>query len=231
MRKQEIVRQEQERKNYLEHQRKMRYDNEPKELAPEDTKWTAVAPGKWLRYEQFKSDADLPMIVDLFTRSLSEPYTVFTYQFFIHTWPDLCIMCFGLQQDKKPDDSARGDFIGCVVSKVSRKRVTYDLRGYVAMLAVEPSFRGHRIGSHLVVKSVDLMKAKGCLTVGLETPITNDRALTLYTSLGFVKTKYLERYYMDGSNAIRLKLWLQPPQTVEQEEEGAATAQEAVASE
>lgn len=54
------------------------------------------------------------------------------------------------------------------------------------------------------------MKAKGCDEVYLETPTNNERALSLYLSLGFVKTKFLPRYYLDHTDAVRLKLWLKP---------------------
>jgi len=54
------------------------------------------------------------------------------------------------------------------------------------------------------------MRKKKCEVVVLETPITNVAALKLYTSLGFCKTKYLTRYYLDGCDAVRLKLWLKP---------------------
>lgn len=42
----------------------------------------------------------------------------------------------------------------------------------------------------------------------LETEITNTGALALYQNLGFVKDKRLYRYYMNGVDAFRLKLFL-----------------------
>merc|ERR1719456_73756 len=55
------------------------------------------------------------------------------------------------------------------------------------------------------------MKKKGVEEVALETPTSNTGALHLYTSLGFAKTKFLHRYYLDGQDAVRLKLWLRSP--------------------
>ncbi len=43
------------------------YENKPVPLREEDTKWTQVASGKWIRYEQFKYIDDMPQIIDLFT--------------------------------------------------------------------------------------------------------------------------------------------------------------------
>jgi len=44
--------------------------------------------------------------------------------------------------------------------------------------------------------------------VVLETEITNQAALRLYENLGFVRDKRLFRYYLNGVDALRLKLWL-----------------------
>lgn len=44
--------------------------------------------------------------------------------------------------------------------------------------------------------------------VVLETEITNKSALNLYENLGFVRDKRLFRYYLNGVDALRLKLWL-----------------------
>lgn len=46
------------------------------------------------------------------------------------------------------------------------------------------------------------------IKVVLETEITNTNALKLYENLGFVRDKRLFRYYLNGVEAFRLKLWL-----------------------
>lgn len=46
------------------------------------------------------------------------------------------------------------------------------------------------------------------IQVVLETEITNQAALHLYENLGFVRDKRLFRYYLNGVDALRLKLWL-----------------------
>lgn len=46
------------------------------------------------------------------------------------------------------------------------------------------------------------------LQIVLETEITNESALKLYENLGFVRDKRLFRYYLNGVDALRLKLWL-----------------------
>lgn len=172
--------------------------------------WAEVAPNRYVRFQQFdKSNERMQDIVALYEAELSEPYSSFTYQFFVFGWADLCLLAYGVESSTgAPDASVAGEFIGAVVSRISRKAPHQPLRGYIAMLAVKPSFRGARIGSRLVEATVDLMRIKGGDEVGLETPTSNARALKLYTDLGFAKTKFLPSYYLDGSDAYRLKLYL-----------------------
>ncbi|CCW65547.1 unnamed protein product [Phytomonas sp. EM1] len=189
------------------------YVNVPIPLKAEQQRWQEVAPGRYVRYESFNresndSDEVMNFIVDLFTAELSEPYSSFTYQYFVFGWPDLCIMAYGLQSDTPPEDSEKGEKVGAIVSRVVREGPGEPLSGYVAMFAVVPRFRGFRLGRRLIELTVELMRAKGCDEVYLETPVTNERAFSLYTSLGFVKTAFLPRYYLDYSDAVRLKLWL-----------------------
>ncbi len=44
--------------------------------------------------------------------------------------------------------------------------------------------------------------------VVLEAEYTNTGAMRLYENLGFVRDKRLPKYYLNGSDAYRLKLWL-----------------------
>ena len=53
------------------------------------------------------------------------------------------------------------------------------------------------------------------MQVVLETELTNAASLSLYEKLGFSRSKLLKRYYMNGNDAFRLKLWLTPPAEVD----------------
>ena len=43
----------------------------------------------------------------------------------------------------------------------------------------------------------------------LETEMANNGAIWLYENLGFVRDERLVKYYLNGGDAYRLKLWLQ----------------------
>lgn len=42
--------------------------------------------------ESFKDETQMPEIMRMITNDLSEPYSIYTYRYFIHNWPDLCLL-------------------------------------------------------------------------------------------------------------------------------------------
>lgn len=63
------------------------------------------------------------------------------------------------------------------------------------------------LGTHLVKILLESMIHEGVSLVSLETEASNIRALQLYAKFGFVRERRLPRYYLNGSDAFRLKLW------------------------
>ena len=100
-----------------------------------------------------------------------------------------------------------------IVCKLEKHRAL-TMRGYIAMLAVHKGFRKRGIGSALVVSAIEAIAHAGGDEVVLETELTNKGALRLYEHLGFVRHKRLTKYYLNGVDAFRLKLWLRPPPKV-----------------
>lgn len=43
-------------------------------------------------FETFSDEKDLEPIIKLVERDLSEPYSIYTYRFFIYDYPKMCIM-------------------------------------------------------------------------------------------------------------------------------------------
>lgn len=149
-----------------------------------------------VHYLVYQSEVEMPDIMRLIQKDLSEPYSIYTYRYFIHNWPHLCFMA-------RVGDSC----VGAIVCKLDFHKKLVK-RGYIAMLAVDSSHRKRKIGSTLVKKAIQAMIAEEADEVVLETEITNKPALRLYENLGFVRDKRLFRYYLNGVDALRLKLWL-----------------------
>jgi peptide alpha-N-acetyltransferase len=149
-------------------------------------------------YRQYRGEEDLPHVMRLIDAELSEPYSIFTYRYFLHQWPSLCIFACG-------ED---GSLVGTIVAKVEPHKCSGAVRGYIAMLVVIKSFRGAGIGTQLVRRAIDGMRAQGAQEVVLEAETHNAGALAMYEGLGFIRDKRLERYYLSGTDAFRLKLLL-----------------------
>ncbi|TNN64076.1 N-alpha-acetyltransferase 30 [Liparis tanakae] len=143
--------------------------------------------GHGIRYVRYESELQMPWIMRLITKDLSEPYSIYTYRYFIHNWPQLCFLAMVEQE-----------CVGAIVCKLDMHKKMFR-RGYIAMLAVDSKHRRKSI----VNNGNDPFDR-----VVLETEITNKSALKLYENLGFVRDKRLFRYYLNGVDALRLKLWL-----------------------
>ncbi|KAK7376832.1 hypothetical protein VNO80_02249 [Phaseolus coccineus] len=98
----------------------------------------------------------------------------------------------------------KGKCVGTVVCKMGEHRNTF--RGYIAMLVVIKPYRGRGIATELVTRSIKVMMESGCEEVTLEAEVTNKGALALYGRLGFIRSKRLFHYYLNGVDAFRLKL-------------------------
>ncbi|XP_048341926.1 N-alpha-acetyltransferase 30 [Sphaerodactylus townsendi] len=149
-----------------------------------------------IRYVRYESELQMPDIMRLITKDLSEPYSIYTYRYFIHNWPQLCFLAM-----------VGDECVGAIVCKLDMHKKMFR-RGYIAMLAVDSKYRRKGIGTNLVKKAIYAMVEGDCDEVVLETEITNKSALKLYENLGFVRDKRLFRYYLNGVDALRLKLWL-----------------------
>ncbi|KAL4854900.1 N-alpha-acetyltransferase MAK3 [Chlorella vulgaris] len=166
-------------------------------------------------YRQYKDEDDLPLVMSLIDNELSEPYSIFTYRYFLHSWPHLCFLVFKGEQ-----------CFGTVVAKMDVHRGKA-LRGYIAMLTVDKAFRYLGVGSELVQRTIAAMVEGGCEEVALEAEVTNGGALRLYQKLGFIRDKRLRKYYLSGSDAYRLKLLLPAaPERQRQELEAAQQLQQ-----
>eukprot|EP01147_Barroeca_monosierra_P007278 gene7278-9709_t len=144
----------------------------------------------------YNDENDLPPIQELMSKHLSEPYSIYTYRYFLVTWADLSHVAV-----------IDGQIVGAIICRLAPHK-RGPLRGYIGMLAVSEKHRRKGIGSRLVESSVEAMKEAGADEVALEAEVTNMAALKIYEGLGFLRDKLLHRYYLSGVSAWRLKLWL-----------------------
>ncbi len=87
-----------------------------------------------VRYEVYKCELQMPDIMKLMKTALSEPYSIYTYRYFIHNWPQLCILAKAGQR-----------CVGAIVCKLEMHHFN-TRRGYIAMLAVDEEHRKQKIG-------------------------------------------------------------------------------------
>jgi len=149
-----------------------------------------------IEFERYTSELQMPAIIKLIQADLSEPYSIYTYRYFIHNWPNLCFLA-----------RHGSEYVGAIVCKLDYHKMMVK-RGYIAMLAVDKNYRKRKIGATLVSKAIEAMIEDEADEVVLETEVTNTAALILYERLGFSRDKRLFRYYLNGVDALRLKLWL-----------------------
>ncbi|KAJ0113229.1 hypothetical protein Patl1_02538 [Pistacia atlantica] len=102
-----------------------------------------------IEYVSYAGEHHLPLIMNLVDQELSEPYSIFTYRYFVYLWPHLSFLAFH-----------KGKCVGTVVCKMGEHRATY--RGYIAMLVVIKPYRGRGIATELVTRSIKVMMESGC---------------------------------------------------------------------
>ncbi|KAF8938945.1 N-alpha-acetyltransferase 30, NatC catalytic subunit-like protein [Dissophora ornata] len=149
-------------------------------------------------YVSYESEHQLQGMITLIENDLSEPYSIYTYRYFLHQWPKLSFLAM---------DREKAKCIGVIVCRLEPHGHIKSNRGYIAMLAVSKEYRKRRIGSTLVLMAIEAMKTAGADEIVLETEYTNTSAIALYQQMGFIKDKRLYRYYLNGVDAFRLKLF------------------------
>ena len=192
--------------------------------------FTAVGMLRYIQYSHALEHQYLPEIRSLISKDLSEPYSIYVYRYFLCNWPELCFMvsprivvntqapyidCIAFINPEQALDANDSALIGVVVCRLgshdphsAMSPTTF--RGYIAMLAVVESHRGKGIATSLVLEAISAMQRQGADEVVLETEDTNLSAMRLYQRLGFLRSKKLHRYYLNGNSAYRLILPLGP---------------------
>lgn len=123
--------------------------------------------------------------------------------------------CFGPPRDPDGmrDELARSwstvhvaDRGGAAVGYLTAWQVADEVE--VIQVATHPAARREGLGRALMVRVIELARARGDARVLLEVRPTNAPAVALYRALGFVEVALRERYYDDGEDALVLALAL-----------------------
>jgi len=80
--------------------------------------------------------------------------------------------------------------------------------GRVFWLAVRPGFQGRGIGMRLMLEEIRRFRRMGAVGATLEVRVSNKKAQSLYSMLGFRMIGVCPAYYSDGEAAIIMKLKL-----------------------
>lgn len=158
----------------------------------------------------YRGEEDLPCLMELMGQELSEPYTRFTYRYFVYGQCEMSELAF----------DGNGSLVGAVVARCSKKSRSESLKGYIGMLAVKSEYRRRGLAKRLVRVILDRMRDNGFAECVLEAEICNEAAVSLYCKLGFVKTVYLNNYYINGSDAVRLRYFFRNPDEEPSSDEG-----------
>ena len=171
---------------------------------------SAIMNTESIEYRDYTDESMLRDIQVLVAKDLSEPYSVFTYRYFLHAWPNLCICVYDKPLSSGVTDSK---MIATLCCKAEDEQDGMGMQGYIAMLTVDEKYRKMGIAQTLVNKGIERMVKAGCSSIMLETEASNLAALSLYLKLGFIKEEKLTKYYLNGGDAYRLRL------TIDQQEE------------
>lgn len=142
-----------------------------------------------ITYRKFRVEDKVETLQKMIEVELSEPYSIYLYRHFAIDYPELTIVA-----------EHNGQIVGCILGKfedrmrgTGRKPADEPVmeeetatitgrRGYIAMIAVLPTYRKKNIGKKLVQLFIEESRNNNCDYVQLETEICNIGALRLYES-------------------------------------------------
>ena len=145
-----------------------------------------------ITYRKFRVEDKVETLQKMIEVELSEPYSIYLYRHFAIDYPELTIVA-----------EHQGQIVGCILGKYEDRekgsgRKPEDepvmdedtasitgRRGYIAMIAVLPTYRKKNIGKRLVQLFIEESRLNNCDFVQLETEICNIGALRLYESMIF----------------------------------------------
>jgi [ribosomal protein S18]-alanine N-acetyltransferase len=77
---------------------------------------------------------------------------------------------------------------------------------HIVTIAVDPAWRGHQLGTWLLLTLMADARERGAQIVTLEVRPSNHSARALYKQVGFIQSGERKRYYPNGEDALILEL-------------------------
>lgn len=145
---------------------------------------------------------DMRAVMDINLRTLPENYTPEFFYIHLRDYPDLFYVA-----------EINGVIVGYIMCRVeygisdfSKHIPKPAKKGHVISIAVLPEHRRKGLGRMLMKMSIDGMIKRNLDEVYLEVRISNEPAITLYKSLGFIIVRRIPGYYSDGEDAYVMSL-------------------------
>lgn len=95
---------------------------------------------------------------------------------------------------------ADGKVVGYVIGVIR-----WGATGHVLAIGIDPSYRRQQIGSALMERITNRLRAKGAKTIRLEVRKSNLGAQQFYLKLGFKEMGEIPYYYEDGETAVAME--------------------------
>ena len=133
--------------------------------------------------------SDIDRVYDIARLSLDEEYVPEVFFFFISGWPAGQLVAV--------------NEIGEVIGFLSGARLTSE-KATILLFAVIPKYRRAGVGSRLVEEFRIRAMMDGKHYIQLEVKDSNVCAVSFYKKMGFAAVEYLNCFYNDGGNAVRM---------------------------
>ncbi|MCL1811753.1 MAG: GNAT family N-acetyltransferase [Methanomassiliicoccaceae archaeon] len=142
-----------------------------------------------MMYVRQMTVSDIDRAFEIACLSLEERYLKEVFHFFISGWPGGQLVAV--------------DDVGHVIGFLSGARLTPD-KATVPLFAVDHRYRGKGIGSRLMEEFRLRASIDGKQYIQLEVKGTSAAAISFYKKAGFTPIAYLEGFYQDGTDGVRM---------------------------
>lgn len=145
---------------------------------------------------------DLIPIMEINLKTLPEHYSDYFYESILREFPESFLVAM-----------AGDTYAGYIMCKSeygfsSFRRLGFVKKGHLVSVAVLQQYRNKGIGRILVDEAVRGTIIQKCVEMYLEVRCSNNGAVRLYESMGFVIKRQLKSYYKDGEDAYMMAIEL-----------------------